>query len=404
MKNNDLTPENSRFNKHLVIIFIIMFTEVLGFSMVIPVFPFLGLSLGLNVFQVGLIMSVFSFCQLFASPVTGKLSDHFGRKPILIISQCSTFIGFLLLGLANSVLLLIAARLIDGLIGSNMTVSQAYISDVTSPQERTKIYGYSSAVFGAGLIFGPVIGGVLSVINYSMPMFFAAIVTLTSIVLVILFLPESITNKKEKFSLKFNDIIPIEESKRFFKNSNIRMLLLLFFSYSFGFMLFMSSFALFGKQQMQISSQEVGFLLTWVGLLRVIFQGTLINPLQKRLGENSALSLGVMSMIVTMAMLIFSTSYFFTYIPFMFLAFGTGVCRPILMSKLTKSVEREETGSILGVNNAFNSLGQIISPILGGAMLVYLPAFTLPALSSVFFIILFLQWQRGSKVVVNDEL
>ena len=380
-----------------------MFTEVLGFSMVLPVIPFLGLSLGLNAFQVGLIMSVFSFSQLFASPVTGKLSDRFGRKPVLIISQCSTLIGFLVLGLANSVLLLIAARLIDGLIGSNMTVSQAYISDVTSPQERTKIYGYSSAVFGAGLIFGPVIGGTLSAINYSIPMFFAAIVSLISIILVLLFLPESLTIKKEKFSLKFNDIIPIEEAKRFFKDSNIRRLLLLFLTYNFGFGLFISSFSLFGKQQIQISSQEVGFLLTWLGLLRVIFQSALINPLQKRLGENSALSIGVVSMILTMVMLVFTTSYFFTYIPLVFLAFGTGICRPIFTSKLTKSVEREETGSVLGVNNALSSTGQIITPILSGAMLVYFPSFTLPTLSSAFFIILFIQWQKGSKDTVTKS-
>jgi MFS family permease len=380
-----------------------MFTEVLGFSMVMPILPFLGISLGLDAFQIGLIGSLFSFSQLFASPVTGKLSDRFGRKPVLIISQCSTLIGFLLLGLANSVWLIIASRLIDGLIGSNMTVSQAYISDVTSPQERTKIYGYSSAVFGAGLIFGPAIGGALSAINYSIPMFFAAVVSLISIILVSLFLPESLTIKKDKISLKFNDIIPIEEAKRFFKDSNIRNLLFLFLIYTFGFMLFISSFALFGKKQIQISSIEVGFLMTWIGLLRVIFQGTLISPLQKYLGENSALSLGIVSMIVTMVMLVFSASYLFTFIPLVFLAFGTGICRPVLMSKLTKSVEREETGSILGVNNALTSTAQIISPILGGAILVYLPAFTLPVLSSVFFIILFVQWQRRPKGAVDDE-
>ncbi|MFX1434655.1 MAG: MFS transporter, partial [Promethearchaeota archaeon] len=136
----------------------IQFTEVLGFSSVMPIIPFLGLSLGLNPFQVGLVLSIFSLCQLFASPITGKLSDRFGRKPLLLFSQTSTLIGFILLGLANNVWILVAARLVDGLLGSNMTVSQAYISDVTDPKYRTKIYGYSSAVFGAGLIFGPVIG------------------------------------------------------------------------------------------------------------------------------------------------------------------------------------------------------------------------------------------------------
>ncbi len=374
-----------------------MFTEVLGFSMVLPIIPFLGLSLGLNAFQVGLIMSVFSFSQLFASPVTGKLSDRFGRKPILLISQTSTLIGFLLLGIANSVWLLVAARLIDGLIGSNMTVSQAYISDVTSPQDRTKIYGYSSAVFGAGLIFGPLIGGTLSTINYSIPMFFAAGISLISIILVILFLPESLSLKKENSKIKFNDIIPFDDAKRFFKDSNVRNVLLLFFIYSFGFMLFISSFALFAKEQVQVTAQELGFLMAWIGILRVIFQSLLINPLQKKFGENSALSIGIISMILTMVILAFTTNYIFAYIPLIFLAFGTGVCRPILTSKLTKSVNKEETGSVLGVNNALSSIGQIIAPILGGAMILYLPSFFLPTLSAIFFVIMFIQWIKGSK-------
>jgi len=374
-----------------------MFTEVLGFSMALPIIPFLGLSLGLNAFQVGLIMSVFSFSQLFASPVTGKISDRFGRKPILLISQTSTLIGFLLLGIANSVWLLVAARLIDGLIGSNMTVSQAYISDVTSPQDRTKIYGYSSAVFGAGLIFGPLIGGTLSTINYSIPMFFAAGISLISIILVILFLPESLSLKKENSKIKFNDIIPFDDAKRFFKDSNVRNVLLLFFIYSFGFMLFISSFALFAKEQVQVTAQELGFLMAWIGILRVIFQSLLINPLQKKFGENSALSIGIISMILTMVILAFTTNYIFAYIPLIFLAFGTGVCRPILTSKLTKSVNKEETGSVLGVNNALSSIGQIIAPILGGAMILYLPSFFLPALSAIFFVIMFIQWIKGSK-------
>ena len=238
MESSESVLQKTKFDKKIIIIFVIMFTEVLGFSIVLPVIPFLGLSLGLNAFQIGLIIAIFSLSQLFASPITGKLSDRFGRKPVLLISQTSTLIGFFLLGIATSVWLLIAARLIDGLIGSNMTVSQAYISDVTTPEDRTKIYGYSSAVFGAGLIFGPVIGGGLSTISYAAPMFLAAILSLISIFLVIFFLPESLPVKKEKVKLKFNDIIPIEEGKRFFKDPIIRKLLVLFFIYNFGFFKF----------------------------------------------------------------------------------------------------------------------------------------------------------------------
>jgi DHA1 family tetracycline resistance protein-like MFS transporter len=381
-----------KLDKRILIIFLIMFTEVLGFSMVAPVIPFLALSLGLNVLQIGLILSIFSLCQFFASPVTGKLSDRYGRRPLLIVSQISTFIGFVLLGLANEVWILILARLVDGLVGSNMTVSQAYISDVTEPENRTKVYGYSSAVFGAGLIFGPLIGGTLSTISYSTPMFLAAGVCLVSILLVVIFLPESLTVKEEKVRITFNDIFPIDDAKRFFNDSKIRKLLIIFLIYSLGFMLFISTFALFAEIQINVTAQEVGFFMAWIGVLRVLFQTVLISPFQKTFGENKVLKIGIISMITAFTILIFTTTFLFTFIPLVFIAFGTGICRPVLTSKLANSVEREETGSLLGVNNALMSIAQIITPIIGGVILYYLNSQILPLISASCFVIIFIIW------------
>ena len=380
----------------------IQFTEVIGFSSVMPIIPFLGLSLGLNVFQVGLILSIFSICQLFASPITGKLSDRFGRKPLLLFSQMSTFIGFFLLGIASNVWILVLARLVDGLLGSNMTVSQAYISDVTNPKYRTKTFGYSSAVFGAGLIFGPVIGGLLSTINYSVPMFFAAGVSLLSIILVFIFLPESLDKKETKLDFKFGDIIPIKEAKQFFKSAKIRGILLVFFIYTLAFFLFISTFALFGEKQIGVNVQEVSFYMAWIGILRVVFQSALINPLLKKLSENTTLKLGIFALIFTMTFLIFSTSYWIVYIPLSFLAFGSGVVRPILTSKLTKAVKKEEAGSLLGVNNSLTSIGQIITPILGGLILQFFPTQTLPAISAIFFVIILIVWKW--TITAKDEM
>jgi len=387
-----IVPEE-KFDKRLLIIFLIQFTEILGFSSVMPIIPFLGLSLGLDPFQIGLIISIFSICQLFASPVTGKLSDRYGRKPLLLFSQTSTLIGFVLLGLASNVWILVAARLVDGLLGSNMTVSQAYISDVTNPKQRTKTYGYSSAVFGAGLIFGPVIGGLLSTINFSLPFFFAAGVSLFSIILVLLFLPESLSKKENKVDFKFGDIFPTKEGKIFFKTPKIRGILILYFVYSLGFFLFITTFGLFSEKQLNVGVQEVSFFMAWIGVLRVIFQSVLINPILKKVSENKTLGIGIFAMVFTMGFLIFSNTYWIVYIPISFLAFGTGVTRPILTSKLTKAVKREETGSLLGVNNALTSLAQIISPILGGIILQFLPSQTLPILSGIILALMFLLWR-----------
>jgi MFS transporter, DHA1 family, tetracycline resistance protein len=383
-------PDDFVFDKRLYIVFLISFTEVLGFSMVLPLIPFLGLELGLTPSQIGLIISVFSICQLFASPITGKLSDHFGRKPLFILSQISTFLGFVLLGFATTVILLIVARLIDGLLGSNMTVSQAYISDITEPKHRTRVYGYSSGVFGAGLIFGPFIGGILSTINYSVPMFFAAAITLVSIILVILFLPETIPKKTEKISLRLNDVIPIDDVRQFVRTHHIRNSLLMFFIYNMAFFLFISNISLLAEAQFHATANEVSFYMVWIGVIRVGIQTVLIARILRFFGEKRALVTGVISMTISMVTLAFSAEYLFVFVPLIFLAYGTGVSRPLLISRLTNSVTQKETGSILGVNNSLTSVAQIITPILGGFIIEYLPSQTLPVLSAIIFTLLIL--------------
>jgi len=386
------------FDKRLYVVFLIIFTEVLGFSMVLPLIPYLGLSLGLTPVEIGLIVSAFSICQLFASPITGKLSDRFGRKPMFIVSQLSTFSGFLLLGFATTPLLLLLSRLIDGLLGSNMTVSQAYISDITEPKHRTRVYGYSSGVFGAGLIFGPVIGGVLSTINYAVPMFFAASITIISIILV-LFLPETITSKLDKVSLKFNDILPVKDAIRFAKTPHVRNSLLMFFIYNVGFHLFIANFSLLAETQFHVNADQVGFYMAWIGILRVIIQTFLIARILRALGEESMLKTGIIALVISMLGIAFSPDYLFVFVPLIFLAYGTGVTRPILTSKLANSVTKKETATVLGVNNSLVSVAQIITPIAGGFMIQYLPSQTLPILSAVFLvsILLFLRNKAERK-------
>jgi DHA1 family tetracycline resistance protein-like MFS transporter len=393
LKNNEAhEADGFAFDRRLYVIFLIIFTEVLGFSMVLPLIPFLGLELGLTPIEIGLIISVFSVCQLFASPVTGKLSDRFGRKPLFILSQLSTFAGFLLLGFATTPILLATSRLIDGLLGSN-------ISDITEPQHRTRVYGYSSGVFGAGLIFGPFIGGVLSRIDYSVPMFFAAAVTLVSIVLVLVFLPETITEKTEKLSLGFNDVIPLNDVKRFMKTSNVRNILFMLFIYNAAFFLFISNFSLLAEAQFQVGADQVGFYTAWIGMLRVAVQTFLIARILRAMSEGSILKMGIVAMAVSMMILAFSTDHLFVFVPLIFLAYGTGVSRPILTSKLTNSVTQKETATILGVNNSLQSIGQIVTPIAGGFIIQYLPSQTLPLLSALFFssLILFLRNSASKK-------
>ena len=400
MKNNEthLETDDYVFDKRLYAVFLIMFTEVLGFSIVLPVIPFLGLELGLNYVEIGLILGVFSFAQLFASPITGKLSDRFGRRPLLVLSQLSTFAGFLLLGFATTTILLLLARLVDGLLGSNMTVSQAYISDITKPKHRTRVYGYSSGIFGAALIFGPVLGGVLSRINFSVPMFFAAGITFISIVLVVFFLPETITEKPDALSFGFKDILPINDAIRFVKTPKVRDSLLMFFIYSLGFFLLISNFGLFAETQFHVDAAQVGFYLAWLGLLRVIVQTFLIARILRALGEGSMLRTGIVAMIISMVGIAFSADYLFVFVPLIFLAYGTGVIRPVLTSKLTNSVTKKETATVLGVNNSLTGIAQIITPIASGFIIQYLPSQIVPIVSILFFLSLLFFSRKRVKI------
>jgi len=378
-------PDDFVFDKRLYVIFLIIFTEVLGFTLVLPLIPFLGLSLGLTPVEIGLIASVFSFCQLFASPITGKLSDRFGRKPLFLLSQLSTLTGFLLLGFATTPLLLFLARFIDGLLGSNMTVSQAYISDITEPRHRTRVFGYSSGVFGAGLIFGPVLGGVLSSIGYSVPMFFAAGTTLISIALVVL-LPETVTEKSEVLSIGLSDIFPVAEARRFITTPHVRHSLVMFVIYNVGFFLFIANFSLFAEIQFGVSAEQVSFYFAWIGIVRVIIQTFVIARIQQALGEERLLITGIAAMLIAMVSLALTAEYWFVFVPLFFLSFGTGVSRPILMSTLTNSVTRTETATVLGVNNSLTSVAQIIIPIVGGFIIQHLPSQTIPIISALFFV------------------
>ena len=375
------------FDKRLYVIFLIIFTEILGFSMVLPLIPALGSEIGLTPVEIGLIVSVFSLSQLFASPVTGKLSDRFGRKPLLVLSQISTLAGFLLLGFATTAILLLAARLIDGLLGSNMTVSHAYISDITEPKHRTRVFGYTSGVFGAGLIFGPVIGGVLYEISASFPMFLAAGISLVSVILVVLFLPETVTHKPNKLSLGW-DIIPIKDTIRFMKTPKVRNSLNMFFMYSLGFFLLISNFTLFAQTQLQVNIAQIGSYLGWLGFLRVFIQTVLIARILKSIGEWTMLRTGIVAMIISMVGIAFSQEYFFVFVPLVFMGYGTGVIRPVLLSKLTNSVTQSETATVIGVNNSLTSIAQIITPIAGGFMIQYWPSQTIPIVSILFFLVL----------------
>jgi len=360
--------------KILWTLMLIQFTETLGYSIMIPVLPFLATDLGLDEFKIGLLSSIFSLCQLFSSPIIGKLSDRYGRKPLLIFSQLATLIGFILLGVSYQVWILVLARVVDGLLGSNMTVVNASLADITTSENRTKVYSISSGVFGAALILGPMLGGLLSTLStlkYTLPMFLAAGICLISIILIFTVLPETYIHRPDKVTLKFNDIIPIREIVKFSKDKPIRRNLTLFFLYSFGFFMFIRTFLLIAMAEFNLTAELGGLYHTWIGIIRVLLQIFLVERLIRAFGEEKILFSGVVAMLLAMIGYGLSPVYWVAFIPLTFLAYGTGTARPVLTSRLTNCVGEKEYATILGINNSLTSLAQIFAPTLGGLILVY---------------------------------
>jgi len=211
------------------------------------------------------------------------------------------------------------------------------------------------------------------------------LVSLVSVALVVLFLPETIAKKTVKISLSFYDVIPVNEVKRFAKTPRIRNILLMYFVYNAGFFLFISNFGLLAETQLHVAADQVSFYMAWIGVLRVFIQTVLIVRILRVLGETCALTTGVVAMSFSMLTIAFSSDYLFVFLPLIFLAYGTGVSRPILTSNMTNSVTQKETATILGVNNSLTSIAQIITPIVGGFMIQYFPSQTLPIFSAVIF-------------------
>ena len=196
--------------KEFFTILLIIFTEVLGWSLILPFLPFLATDLGASPFIVGFIIASFAFCQFISSPIIGKLSDRYGRKPLLLISQFSTVVGFTLLALANSLFIILLSRVIDGLLGSNMTLSRAYLGDIIRNEDQkkqTKLFGYMSTVFGLGFFIGPAMGGYLATIDYSIPSFLAAGISVLTLFMVFFLLEETVTNSKTGLGISLNEIL-----------------------------------------------------------------------------------------------------------------------------------------------------------------------------------------------------
>ncbi len=335
-------------------------------AIILPLLPFYSERMGASALVVGFLVASYAACQLIAGPILGRISDRVGRKPVLMVSQMGTFAGFLLLANAQVLWLVFVSRIIDGLTAGNLSIAQAYISDVSKPEERSKSFAVIGIAFGAGFLIGPAISGYLSTFSYSAPVYAAAALSFLSILCTWFLLPsrQATAPSAERVSI-FN----LSGYAAYFRRPVLRLYLMQFFLFAFSFSTYVSGFALFAQRRFGFGPREVGYLFAWVGFLGIILQGGLIGRLVKRFGERKLIFSGFLCAAIGYALVGLTTNWHWLYLVSAIASYGMGVLRPSVTSLVTQNAGREEQGVVLGLTQSLTSISAIAAPILAGLLI-----------------------------------
>ena len=385
-------------NRRLITVFVIVFIDLLGFGLILPLLPFYADNYGASAFVVGLLAASYAAAQMIGAPVLGRLSDRHGRRPVLLVSIAGTAVGFLLLGLAdplgrwlagllpatlvgdnlvavtNALILgiLFVSRILDGATGGNISVAQAYITDITDEENRARGLGLIGAAFGLGFIIGPAVGGILSAgERYAVPAFFAAGLAALNWIAVLLWLPESLTAevKAQLAKQPARAILSARELWHALQRPRFGPLLHIRLFYGLAFATFTGVFALYAQYRLGLDSQQTGFLLAYVGLLSVLVQGVAIGRLSKRFPENRLIFGAVAVLAASLLAWAFAPNVPVLLVVLAPLSFAAGVLNTVINSAITKSVYPEEVGGALGFSASIESLTRAIGPAAGGFVL-----------------------------------
>ncbi len=359
----------------LLPIFLIVLVDILGLTIILPLLPFYAEHLGASATVVGLLVSSYALCQLIAGPILGHLSDHMGRKPLLIVSQLGTLVGFLILAFANSLWLVFLSRIIDGATAGNLSLAQAYISDVTTPENRARSFGVIGIAFGIGFLIGPAISGFLSQFGYVYPILAAAALSASSVVCTATLLPkvEPHEGATGPGGRRLN-VLSWKMYGEYFARPALGPLLWEFFFFAFSFAFFMSGFALYAQRRYTLNghafgAKEVGYVFAYVGFLGIILQGALIGRLVKLFGEVRLIRTGFVATSVGFGLLAWTRTLPQLLGASTINSYGMGVLRPSLTSLITQQAGKREQGVVLGLTQSIMSISQIVAPIIAGFLI-----------------------------------
>jgi len=396
------------------ILFLIVFINLVGFGLIIPLIPFYADRLGVGVEIVTLTIAVYSLAQFITSPITGKLSDRYGRRPILIWSLIGTVASYLILSVADNLFWLMFARVFGGLMAGNIATAYAYATDISTEENRSKFMGLIGAAFGLGFIFGPVMGGWLAgpdvaTANYALPALASAGLSMVALLGVIFFLPESLSPEiKQEIAAKPK--VPLAKQLHMtFHGEVLSMFVIVGFLFVISWALFESIFALWANRELGYGPSRIGTVLSFVGIIGVIVQGGLIGRLTKKFGENHLLFTALTISAIGYVLLASSTTLTMLLVALAVLAIGSGIFNPSITSLVSKEAKPSERGFVLGVYQGMASLARVLGPASGGYIFVNYghgtpflvgTALMIPSLIISFFIIRF---RRAEKALAANN-
>ncbi|MCM2324236.1 MAG: MFS transporter [Oligoflexia bacterium] len=354
----------------LVSIFLVVLVDILGVTIIFPLLPFYAQRFGASAFVVGQLISTFGLFQLISGPILGALSDRVGRRPVLLVSQLGTFCAYLLLASAQSLPIIFLSRAIDGITAGNITVAQAYISDVTKPADRAKAFGLIGVAFSVGFLLGPGISGFLASFDHRYPIYAAAALSATSILATTFLLkrlppPE---NARKGLGIDWRGYVAC------LRKPELRRLLLQFFAFAFAFSLYFSGFALFAERRFLYNGapfgpREVGYCFAFSGLMGLLIQSGPLGVLVRRFGEPLLAAVGFTIMAAGILALGQVQALLWINAAVGLIAVGSTLARPSLTSLISQSIEPSRQGMAMGLMQMLVSFAQVAAPIASGLLI-----------------------------------
>jgi len=348
----------------LSIIYFTVFVDLIGFGIIIPILPLYAKELGTTFGQNGWLLGIYSLVQLVSSPLLGRISDRAGRRPVLLLSILGGAAGYFLMGWAESVALLFAARVIQGFTGGNISTAQAYIADVTTQEERSRAMAVVGACFGLGFIIGPAIAGWMSAISMGAPFYFAGCLSLFNSLLIYAFLPESLKEPvKQHEKLSFTEV--------FRSSPKFSLVTASYFFVIMGFSVMTANYTLFTEHQFGFNASENGYLFAYIGLILTLMQGAVVRRVLKGHNDRPAALFGGLVLLIGLVALPYSGGLPGLLLASGLISAGYSFISPALMGLASKLADARAQGRAIGVLQGGASLGRFVGPVLGGWLLSF---------------------------------